>query len=520
MNKTDFIPETRICSSCLLLIPETEKKSNICVSCTKCKDVRNGKKNKLWKKQLDLFLNYETDSYKKNSDVIVMFSGGTDSTLALYVAKEELKLNVIALKFNLSWERSQINQKAEEFCLKYKIPLITIDLNLKSLFLSCHNNINKVNNKLLVNFPWCNMCLDFNWIIDMIARKLNTNKVITGNNFVFDNEQDLKDNDPNSFVGNFALKYQNWIWSMNVFCNINSNVLSINLPFALGFTEKKKNQKLLKIGHILPENYFRTPGSDCNLAMVLACSKKILNTGQEIPQAGCYWEYLSGYSTREEWLTELVKVNSFSKKDTKSALKYLRNTLSEYKPIDKDIIKFNKYFLKKFRNFDLNSFKNYLINEIEINKYLFKSSYFLALGKTKDAKKEANNAININPKSLKTYHSVAKIFSFRKKFSEILFFFQKAFKNIPDNDLVCFCLAETYFKLKKYKKAIKLFSKIKDLKEQNVHLFLGICYEKIKNYKKAISNYLLAKNIDQDHPSIISGLIRCHKKKKKTFNIV
>jgi 7-cyano-7-deazaguanine synthase in queuosine biosynthesis len=339
----DFIPSTKICSYCLQLFNESDEKisgkgkpAEVCSGCRSAFYISSHKKRYLWDKQLKLFLNYKSNEcFKDSPDILAAYSGGTDSTLALYIAKEELKLDVVALRFSISWERAGVDEQAKEFCLRYRIPLITINVDLKSIFSKCYRRTQKLSDKTIVDYPWCELCSMGNKSVvrngtKYVADLLKINRVITGNNIASFEKSVPVIKKPQSETEQFQKKYSKWLYPTCIL-GFFSDYISINLPLAYGYNKEKKKKKLSEIGYILPDHYFRTPGSECQWALLHPCAIKSFDPSPQPAKASAYYEFLSGYITREEWLEELVKTNFFSREDSKSAKQFIRREISKHK---------------------------------------------------------------------------------------------------------------------------------------------------------------------------------------------
>jgi tetratricopeptide (TPR) repeat protein len=426
----------KFCKHCLVNIVDTQEQGpliGICRNCSSSLAIDFKKRKKLWKQQLRIFLNYKN---KERPEVLVSYSGGTDSTLALYIAKQELKLNVIALMFDFGWERPEIKKKAEEFCSKYHIPLIRIQVSLKTMFLNCYGNVKKVSDKTIIDFPWCKLCGEGDssllwWGVEKVARLLRIERVITGNNVV-------SFKTPIVLEKNIKAKWQYFINKNNKCLNparilgFTPNVMMINLPIACGYNNNTKMKMLHKIGFSLSEHYFRTPGSECHLASLLPCAQKLLYSSLIMPKASSYGEFLSGFLTREEWFEQVVKTNNFTNKDSRAAIEFIRYSLGVHTSNKAVSIMFNEVFFEKMRFLNKQSFENELIKQIK--EYIYRLYY--GFKKYKRVIKEVQQAIKFDNKN-GAYYEI---------------------------------LGESYYKTKQYKKAINALKKAEKLNSgQGVH---------------------------------------------------
>jgi len=330
-NNPDFVPLTKVCGHCLLYPAEAAKKnavpSGLCRECAGSLSVSGNDRARLWKRQLRLFLNY-----KKRSKVLALYSGGTDSTLALYLAKKELKLDVTALMFDFGWSRPAIEGNAEKFISKYRIPLIKVKIDLKAVFLSAYADLNKVEDRVIADYPWCQLCgvgdQSFLWWgMEKAAALLGIEKVVVGNNYAYFNASGRVLSARAFKSAGFIREHAASLRPSSVL-DFRPDVMEINLPLACGYDKPGKMRLLRKIGFSLPEHYFRTPGSECHLAFQLPCARKLFDPSIFEPKASAYREFISGYLSREEWLEELVKSNNFSPGDPEKAMRYLRDSLA------------------------------------------------------------------------------------------------------------------------------------------------------------------------------------------------
>lgn len=424
----DFVPLDKPCKHCLINIVDTQEKSALKGVCSECNDslsVDIKTRRKLWKQQLQLFLNYKD---KEKSEVLVLYSGGTDSTLALYIAKQELKLNVIALMFDFGWGRPEIDKNAEEFCLKYQIPLIRIQIDLKAMFLNCYGNVKKVSDKAIINYPWCKLCAEGDssflwWGMKKVARLLKIERVITGCNVACFRIPVVIVKNTKTKIRHFISKHKKWLHPTSIL-KFTSNFIMINLPIACGYNRNTKMEMLHKIGFSLPEHYSRTPGSECNLALLLPCAQKLLDSSLIMPKASAYSEFLSGYLTREEWLEELAKTNHFTKEDSKAAAEFLRYSLGTHTPNNIVSIMFNNVFFEKKRYFNKQSFESELIKQIKERVYW----HYYEFKKYKKLIKEIHKEIKLDNKNSAYYEILGKSYYKTKQYKKAINALRKAKK--------------------------------------------------------------------------------------------
>lgn len=471
-GELDFVSLAKICKHCLLHIVDKQKQGAPAEICSQCNDslsVDVKTRKKLWKRQLQLFLNYKS-KIGKNPDVLAMYSGGVDSTLALYLAKEKLKLNVIALTFDYPWKKSMIDKKAEDFCLKYNIPLIRIKIDSKAIFLSCYDNVEKVSDKTIINYPWCQMMCGvlrgspFLQVgIQHVTRLLKIERVITGNNFAFFRQPVTIIKNPKTKLQRFINKYNKWFYPATILSfDIEYNHMILYLPIACGYNRNKRMETLSKIGFSLPEDYFRTPGSDCQLSVLLPCAHRSLSSELIEPRANAYSEFLSGYLTRKEWYEQIIKTNNFTKEDSKEAIEVLRQSLVRHTSNDIVSITFNDVFFEKMHNFDEKYFKFELTRHIKEKIY---GDYY-QLRKYKKAISEVRKAIKSDNKNSVYYEILGASYTKTKQYKEAISAFKKAEKLNPKKAALNFSLARCYRQIgqvnrfnEELKKAMKKRSK-------------------------------------------------------------
>lgn len=440
----DFVPLAKFCKHCLINIVDTQEKNALKGVCSECNDslsVDIKTRRKLWKQQLQLFLNYKN---KEKSDVLVLYSGGKDSTLALYIAKQELKLNVIALMFDFGWGRPEVNKNAEEFCLKYQIPLIRIQIDLTAMFLNCYGNVKKVSDKAIINYPWCKLCGEGKssfiwWGMNKVARLLKIERVITGNNFACFRTPVVIEKNTKTKIQHFISKHNKWLHPTSIL-GFTPNVIMINLPIACGYNRNTKMEILHKIGFSLPEHYFRTPGSECNLALLLPCAQKLLDSSLIMPKASAYSEFLSGYLTREEWLEELLKTNHFTKKDSKVAMEFLRYSLVAHTSNNVVSIMFNDVFFEKMRYFNKQSFESKLIKQIKERIYW----YYHRFKKYKKLIKEVRQEIKLDNKNSAYYEILGESYYKTNQYKKAINALKKAEKLNPEKGVLNSSLIKCY----------------------------------------------------------------------------
>lgn len=387
----DFIPPSNLCRHCLTLFKNTNSQKKglqeICPGCRQALTVNTRKRNKLWKKQLNLFLNYKP---KKSSsyglDVLVAYSGGIDSTIALYLARRQFRLNVLAVQFRNPWQRSVISRLSEQFCLKHRIPLIVISVDLKSVFLQNHKDVYRIKNGDIFNFPWCELCAEgggYVWKgINAAAKFLNITRVISGNNFAHFLHSLPQLEGFNQEVKAFIRQNKEFLLPTSIL-EFYPDSIGLSLLKGLRYSKKRERETLRKINYRLPDNYFRTTESDCNLGILLPCIARSFGPASSSPRGSAYQEFLSGTLSREEWKTSLLRAINFTREDSEAALKFMKKSLFQHVSSKPLTLRFNRFSKKFFKQFDREEFAKELTNAIEreeiriLRKYFFEKQQFM-----------------------------------------------------------------------------------------------------------------------------------------------
>jgi hypothetical protein len=96
--------------------------SGICNKCSHYQKIFNSDD---LKKQIKAFTNLKA-SPKAEYDAIVAYSGGKDSTITLYLAKEILGMNVMAYTLDNGFIPEKVQKRSQGICEQLKIPLVTV----------------------------------------------------------------------------------------------------------------------------------------------------------------------------------------------------------------------------------------------------------------------------------------------------------------------------------------------------------------------------------------------------------
>jgi len=439
----DCRPLVKPCRHCLLYPAGSDKKhglsDGLCRECRESLAVNAQTRKRLWKRQLRLFLNY-----KKESPVLALYSGGTDSTLALYLAKQELKLDTIALMFDFGWSRPAIGGSAEAFLSKCRLPLIKVKIDFKDMFLSAYADLNKAEDKDIAAYPWCKLCgvgeqAFLWWGMENAAELLGIEKVVVGNNFAHFNTPGYVPECSGFKSEAFMKKNLKWLRPTSVL-DFRPKVMEINLPLACGYDKRSKMEVLRRSGFSLPEHYFRTPGSECHLAFMLPCARKLFDSAMFEPKASAYREFISGYLTREEWLEELVKSNNFSPEDSRKSMRFIRDSLAGHIPGDGVSITFNRALTEHIPEKERETFRSAFTGRIK-ERVLW---WHYGLGKYLAAVKEAERVIKSDGRNAVYYEILGESYYKLNQYKKAISALKKAVKLDPAKKTLNFRLMQCY----------------------------------------------------------------------------
>lgn len=459
----DFKLESRRCRQCLLTF-EPQDERGFCPHCARAFAFSTGEKNLLWRRQTDLFLNFRDDLGQGPADVLVLWSGGSDSTLTLYEAKYTLKLRVIALQFECLFERKGVLDASKEFLKQHRIPLITIKSDIRAMFRECHAGELEISEQAIADFPWDNFHASgdrsFVWKgAQILARKLNIRRVICGNNLIqFEPLTAL--NAPQSFGEQFISTHLSLLNPIRILLVYPDHLL-LHLPMALGLTKEKKQQRLSEIGYQLPDYCYVTTESDTELGLLLsAISKKWYPTRTYIPYASAYGEFLSGYITREQWLEELVRVNTYSAEDLESAARRLRELIIQDQQSSDITLTINEEFSALFRDKEVKPMMNEVLVELVHNQRLLMTEQLIRMGKPGLAAAHARKAVELLPDEKDSYLFLGLALIKAERFEEALAVYGKGGQKFPTDHAFPVQKAVVYHRMKAPGKALALLNKL------------------------------------------------------------
>lgn len=148
--------------------------------CNKCLEYQEKFQENFLKKQVEAFVSVA----KNDQNSIVAYSGGKDSTIALYLAKKVLGLNVTAYMLDNGFIPEDVQNRAKIICNFLEIPLITVQDDIYKEFLT-HYKFDSQNKKWSSTSEkdLCSTCSKkiFNNLTKIIS-KSQTKTVITGLN--------------------------------------------------------------------------------------------------------------------------------------------------------------------------------------------------------------------------------------------------------------------------------------------------------------------------------------------------
>jgi len=438
---------------------DASDESGLCPTCRYAFSFSPETKKALWQKQLYLFLNFDQNP-ENHVDALVLWSGGSDSTLALYDAKYQLGLKVAALKFECFFERQGIQEASAEFLRKHEIPLITIMVDIRAMFFQCHKDEKEVSEKLLADFPWDSFhasgARSFVWKgAEIIAKKLGVRRVICGNNLIDFGLYKAKQA-PSSMGDKFIRDHLELLNPIRILL-VYENHLLLNLPMALGYTKKRKKQRLKEISYLLPEYCYATTESDTELGLLLsAISKKWYPLKTYIPYASAFGEFLSGYITREQWLEDLLKVNTYTPEDVQLAAQHFRELLVKVPLIDKISVTVNAAFREQLPEIDSQAFVNSVLTDISHNHKILLVEYLLNIGKPDVAVEYAKKAVELCPEDPIGYLYQSVALQRSGEFDKALTVSRKGYKRYPEHFMLGFLTAIIHSELKQPDLALEI----------------------------------------------------------------
>ena len=225
--------------------------SGICYKCSHYEKIFNP--NDL-KKQIKAFTNIKT-SPKAEYDAIVAYSGGKDSTVTLYLAKEILGMNVMAYTLDNGFIPEEVQKRSQEICEQLNIPLVTVRDDIYKDFLENYH-YNQENQKWFTKTEkdLCSSCSKkiFRNLEKLLA-KYSINRVITGLNTYLELHQHRISAIKKTYY--YSDDYQRHYWHLA-------------LPYAMQINVTKQQEILRKVSWY--EIDFKGYTSNCLIPCVTA----------------------------------------------------------------------------------------------------------------------------------------------------------------------------------------------------------------------------------------------------------
>ncbi len=119
------------CKKCV--IPETSETNKFDNNgvCSVCRQIEL-KQNKNWTKKKDELVKIINNYRNKNQyDCIVPFSGGKDSTFTLWYLVTQMKLKVLAVRYDHNFLRDKLNKNVERTLSKLSVDFISYKSNFE-----------------------------------------------------------------------------------------------------------------------------------------------------------------------------------------------------------------------------------------------------------------------------------------------------------------------------------------------------------------------------------------------------
>lgn len=122
-----------------------------------------------------------SNNNKNNYHSVVALSGGKDSICALYLAKKELNLNIIAMTFDNGFIPDHVIEQSKRICKDLDVPYFVYKQEMYNEF---KKEYIKVNDEWIAKtgIDFCNNCSKNIWkYIQIMCQDYNIDKVILGN---------------------------------------------------------------------------------------------------------------------------------------------------------------------------------------------------------------------------------------------------------------------------------------------------------------------------------------------------
>jgi len=144
--------------------------------CNMCMTYKQNFKPEILTSELETFMNTPRENGAR-LDAVVAFSGGKDSTVSLYLAREKYKLNVVAVLVNNDFIPKAVIENGRNFCRKIGVDLVVLHIDFVP-------HVKKMMDKRFRNGYPCYLCTRmFHEEIQKYCAKNRINRVILGRNW-------------------------------------------------------------------------------------------------------------------------------------------------------------------------------------------------------------------------------------------------------------------------------------------------------------------------------------------------
>lgn len=234
--------------------------------------------------ELDQFLTTKNE-LGAQYDAIVAFSGGKDSTVSLYIAVKEFKLNVMAVLVDNGFIPSEVIENGREICDRLSVPLLIEKVEFASKVKELWNT------NFSTSYP-CNECTAlFHDVMTRVCIENRVNRVVLGRNWWRTLDPVVK--------GVRIVQPPEVSWSIQF----------LSLPFVLGLKEEYIEPYLNKAGWKRKDIY----GDSTNCLIPGLVEKTVYDRIGYHPELNLLSrEVITGFITKEKALQQLSSVKDLS----------------------------------------------------------------------------------------------------------------------------------------------------------------------------------------------------------------
>jgi predicted PP-loop superfamily ATPase len=144
--------------------------------CNMCMTYKQNFKREVLASELETFLNTPREE-GTDLDAVVAFSGGKDSTLSLYLAREKFHLNVVAVLVDNGFIPEPVIEKGRQWCERWGVNLVVLEIDFAPY-------VKEMMDKDFKNGYPCYKCTEmFHKEIREFCTKNRINRVILGRNW-------------------------------------------------------------------------------------------------------------------------------------------------------------------------------------------------------------------------------------------------------------------------------------------------------------------------------------------------